>query len=89
VWVPDARAADVTAPCREGDPDLWFSEQPADLEAAKAYCRRCPVRALCLDRALARGEPWGVWGGHILVDGAVVATKRARGRPPKTATVAA
>ncbi|SIO89440.1 WhiB-family transcriptional regulator [Nocardiopsis sp. JB363] len=33
--------------------------------------------------ALERGEPWGVWGGQLLVSGQVVARKRPRGRPRK------
>ncbi len=70
-------------PCRLGDPDLWFSEHPADLEYAKALCAQCPVRRQCLATALQRGEPWGVWGGEIFDRGAVVDTKRARGRPRK------
>jgi len=71
-------------PCQTSDPDLFFSESPRDLESAKALCHRCPVRAECLAGAVNRSEPWGVWGGEILVDGRVVVRKRARGRPPKT-----
>ncbi|MFR9732206.1 WhiB family transcriptional regulator [Saccharopolyspora sp. MS10] len=69
-------------PCRT-DPDLWFAESPGDLERAKALCGRCPLRARCLEGALSRGEPWGVWGGEIFERGAVVARKRPRGRPRK------
>jgi WhiB family redox-sensing transcriptional regulator len=69
-------------PCQR-DPSLWFSEHPAELERAKAMCRLCPVRAACLSGALERAEPHGVWGGEILQDGAVIAIKRARGRPRK------
>ena len=71
-------------PCKN-DPDLWFAESPAMLECAKALCRRCPVREACLEGALTRGEPWGVWGGEILQDGVVIARKRPRGRPRKNA----
>ena len=70
-------------PCRQHDADLWFAEKPADLETAKSHCRECPLRAECLDGALERGEPWGVWGGEIFDRGVVIARKRPRGRPRK------
>jgi hypothetical protein len=31
----------------------------------------------------ARREPWGVWGGHMFVNGRILATKRRKGRPSK------
>ena len=43
----------------------------------------CPARVQCLAGALDREEPWGVWGGQLLVQGAVVPRKRPRGRPRK------
>jgi WhiB family transcriptional regulator, redox-sensing transcriptional regulator len=70
-------------PCRVRDPELWFSESPRDLEAAKALCQECPARAACLAGALDRGEPWGVWGGEIFDRGVIIARKRPRGRPRK------
>ena len=70
-------------PCRSNDPELFFAESPADVELAKALCRTCPLMAQCLIGALDRREPWGVWGGQLLVAGAVVARKRPRGRPRK------
>ncbi|MGC0272377.1 WhiB family transcriptional regulator [Pseudactinotalea sp. Z1739] len=63
--------------------DLWFAEHTQQIEQAKAMCQACPLKAECLDGALARREPWGVWGGEVLVDGAIVARKRGRGRPRK------
>ncbi len=30
---------------------------------AKAICGSCPVRQACLDEALRRREPFGIWGG--------------------------
>jgi WhiB family redox-sensing transcriptional regulator len=84
----DAIAApEAVLPCRSGDADLWFAESPAELERAKASCADCPVREACLAGALARREPWGVWGGEIFERGAVIARKRPRGRPRKNATV--
>ncbi len=78
------RAAELEElPCRLVDPEVFFAESPVDVENAKALCRDCPVRATCLAGALERREPWGVWGGELFVQGAVVATKRPRGRPRK------
>ncbi len=70
-------------PCST-DSDLWFAEHPEPLAVAQARCARCPLRDGCLAGALERREPWGVWGGRILVDGRVVATKRGRGRPRRS-----
>jgi WhiB family redox-sensing transcriptional regulator len=72
-----------TLPCRLNDPELFFAESPADVELAKSLCQTCPVRAECLSGALERREPWGVWGGQLIVSGAIVARKRPRGRPRK------
>lgn len=72
-------------PCRVYDSELWFAEQGARVEEAKALCRSCPVLAGCLAGAIERAEPWGVWGGEVFVDGVVVPTKRGRGRPRKDA----
>lgn len=71
-------------PCRVFDAELWFAESPADVEHAKALCTDCPVRALCLDGALERREPWGVWGGELFLQGVVIPRKRPRGRPRKS-----
>ncbi len=70
-------------PCREYDAELWFAERPEQVEMAKALCRHCPLLDECLTGALAREEPWGVWGGQLIVEGSVVAFKRPRGRPRK------
>jgi WhiB family redox-sensing transcriptional regulator len=78
-----APRAGLDLPCRSGDADLWFAEAPAELERAKALCGACPIKAECLAGALAREEPWGVWGGEIFERGAVIPRKRPRGRPSK------
>jgi WhiB family redox-sensing transcriptional regulator len=75
-------------PCREYDAELWFAESPADVEFAKTLCGACPARAACLASALGRAEPWGVWGGELFVQGAIVDRKRPRGRPRKTPVAA-
>jgi WhiB family transcriptional regulator, redox-sensing transcriptional regulator len=65
-------------------PELFFAESPDEMEAAKALCGNCPAQAACLAGALERREPWGVWGGEVFLDGAIVPRKRPRGRPRKT-----
>ena len=62
---------------------LFFSEELQDIAKAKRICAECPVMADCLEGAVARREPWGVWGGQLFLNGKVLATKRRRGRPPK------
>ena len=79
------RLKQLELPCQRGDADLWFAEDPADLEAAKALCVGCPLQRPCLAEAVDRGEPWGVWGGEIFDRGVVIARKRPRGRPRKNA----
>ena len=75
-------------PCTE-DAELFFAEAPEDVEAAKALCQGCRARTSCLEGALERREPWGVWGGELLLRGTVVPRKRPRGRPRKEdATIA-
>jgi WhiB family transcriptional regulator, redox-sensing transcriptional regulator len=74
-------------PCTE-DPELFFAESPQDVEQAKAMCRDCRARIACLTGALERREPWGVWGGELLMRGAIVPHKRPRGRPRKTEVAA-
>ena len=76
-------------PCHLVDPDLFFAESPVDVERAKALCLDCPLRRSCLADAIDLREPWGVWGGELLVAGAVVARKRPRGRPRKSDVIAA
>jgi WhiB family transcriptional regulator, redox-sensing transcriptional regulator len=75
-------------PCRSYDPELFFAESPDDVEYAKSLCLDCPVRSECLAGALERQEPWGVWGGQLVLQGVVVPRKRPRGRPRKTPVAA-
>jgi WhiB family transcriptional regulator, redox-sensing transcriptional regulator len=54
--------------CRGKDPELFFppsARGPAarQLAEAKTVCASCPVRAQCLEFALATGQDFGVWGG--------------------------
>lgn len=63
------------AACRDADPDLFFpigTTGPALVQAedAKAVCRGCPVREVCLRWALENGQDSGVWGGLGRTSGA-------------------
>jgi WhiB family redox-sensing transcriptional regulator len=78
-WRLEARCADGTGQLTA----LFFSEALDDIARAKAFCAGCAVRDDCLQAAVARREPWGVWGGELLVNGRVITNKRRRGRPPK------
>jgi WhiB family redox-sensing transcriptional regulator len=60
---------------------LFFSDVNVDIARAKAICRRCSLAASCLEGALEREEPWGVWGGELIESGRVIADRRPRGRP--------
>jgi WhiB family redox-sensing transcriptional regulator len=71
-------------PCQRR-PELFFADRGGVLDLAKELCSTCGIREACLSAALARGEPHGVWGGQIVVDGTVVATKRGPGRPRRVA----
>ncbi|MCI9889317.1 WhiB family transcriptional regulator [Micrococcales bacterium 31B] len=79
----DAHGFDL--PCQSAEEDLWFAERPEMLNRAKELCAQCPLQEACLEGAIERSEPWGVWGGHIFADGRIVAVKRGRGRPRKAA----
>lgn len=57
--------------CQQADPELFFpiaaATGPAarQVEAAKAVCGPCAVRANCLSYAL-EAMPEGIWGGTTL-----------------------
>lgn len=74
------------ARCADGNgtlAHLFFSEDDFDIARAKAICERCSLATACLERALDRGESYGVWGGSLLLDGQAVRFAPRRGRPSK------
>jgi len=76
--------ANPTARCADGNgtlTPLFFSDVNVDIARAKAICRRCPLTASCLQGAIEREEPWGVWGGELIEGGRIIADRRPRGRP--------
>ncbi len=73
------------AACTSNDPELFFpvgTVGPAltQVEHARSVCRRCAVRAACLEWALNEGADHGVWGG--LSEDERRALRR-RGRAPR------
>jgi WhiB family redox-sensing transcriptional regulator len=73
------------AACASAGPELFYAEDIAGIIAARAICQGCNVQSLCLQAAIERAEPAGVWGGELFCEGAIVAQKRPRGRPRKDA----
>ena len=63
--VPETSRWTRSAACAEdGVAPMFPHEQDVKgIQYAKEICARCPVRALCLNEALERGESFGVWGG--------------------------
>jgi Pyruvate/2-oxoacid:ferredoxin oxidoreductase delta subunit len=59
------------ASCRGSEGSLFFSPDTSERkedrlereQLAKRICKGCAVREECLDAALARHEPHGIWGG--------------------------
>jgi WhiB family redox-sensing transcriptional regulator len=82
-------AFEIRTPCRTNDPELWFAQDVPTVQRAQELCRVCPLASECLAGAIARREPWGVWGGEVFEQGEVVARKRRPGRPRKDAHVTA
>lgn len=80
-WRAQALCANVPADLG----DVFFSEELTEIATAKRICAECPVMAECLEGALERREPYGVWGGQLFSQGKVLTIKRRRGRPPKVA----
>jgi WhiB family redox-sensing transcriptional regulator len=78
-WWADARCNDGAGTMA----GLFFSEELQDIATAKRICAVCPVMVPCLEGAIERREPWGVWGGQLFLNGKILASKRRRGRPPK------
>ncbi|MFD3844787.1 WhiB family transcriptional regulator [Streptomyces microflavus] len=64
--LPPPRHWSVNAACKEEETEIFYpgpSNPGVNSAYAKTFCARCPVRAQCLEEALARREEYGVWGG--------------------------
>lgn len=49
--------------CKGLEPSIFYPEDEAEAEDAKAVCEQCAVRVACLEFALNAREKQGVWGG--------------------------
>ncbi|MEU9076647.1 WhiB family transcriptional regulator [Kitasatospora sp. NPDC048538] len=91
-YTPDGAGDLRGAACRGVDTDLFYPEvddDTEDLEAALAaaewserrarmICARCPVRAMCLELALQRREPAGIFGGMTAAERTALHLQRQR-----------
>lgn len=41
----------------------FVTDDPVEIDRARAVCAGCGVRDRCLEDALSRDEPYGIWGG--------------------------
>ena len=80
VWRP-------MAACRAEPTGLFFPDTEAQAGPAKAVCEGCPVRAECLDFAMATRQEDGVWGGLTGMERRRLRKKpKAKPAPPRTRT---
>ena len=63
IRLPRARVPLIPGARCQGQPDLFFSDDPEDITAAVFICCGCPGRLPCLAGAVERREEFGVWGG--------------------------
>ena len=81
-----AELSTTYARCSDGNgtlSHLFFSDDDHEIARAKAICVACGLKEDCLRGALEREEPYGVWGGTLVLEGVAVEFKRRRGRPRK------
>lgn len=76
------------AACRGLDPAKWYPHTGERNDVAKAICAGCPVRAECLEFAIAAREDFGIWGGMSERERRKLARNRygpmpQRARPPR------
>ena len=49
--------------CRDLDPTIFFPSDGIGVQVARRVCAECPMKAPCLEYALANRVDHGVWGG--------------------------
>lgn len=85
----EASRKDANCASGEHDPDMWFPDPTDDYRQAVEVCMAaCPLREACLEAALTRREPDGVWGGVLfrrgrpVTPGTAPAATRTEASPP-------
>jgi WhiB family redox-sensing transcriptional regulator len=76
------------ASCRSLDPDLFFpvageTVYTTQIAAIRRVCTACPAASDCLEWALTKGEPDGIWAGTT--PGERRRLRAARRNPPPAA----
>jgi WhiB family redox-sensing transcriptional regulator len=64
--------------CNQTDPDGFYPDMGGSTRGAKRVCAGCVVRVDCLEDALERREPFGVWGGKSTKERDKIAAERRR-----------
>lgn len=72
------------AACLDAEAEVFFPLSGGSTVVARAFCDRCPVRAECLEYAVDRAEPFGIWGGMSELDRRRLAHPRGLGRRPRS-----
>jgi WhiB family transcriptional regulator, redox-sensing transcriptional regulator len=81
VATPSDRPWREAAACAQSDPELFFTDQPAQQAQALAVCAGCPVRDACLRDALTNARLYGVWGGLTETERRALLGLKPRRRP--------
>lgn len=74
-WLTDAI-------CAQTDPELFFSPDPQELQAAMNLCGTCPVIKQCADLRKQESHRFGVWAGEYYSDSNTPSTPKKRGLAP-------
>lgn len=69
-----------SALCAQTDPDVFFPEKGGSTAPATSICKRCEVRADCLEYAISNDIRHGIWGGMSDNDRRRISRERRRAR---------
>jgi WhiB family redox-sensing transcriptional regulator len=75
--------------CRFASTDLFYPASDSDADPAKAVCESCRVADECLEYALARREPEGIWGGRTFAERRSILRRRRERERAKESAISA